>query len=133
MDDPFSIDLVREAGGEIRLPPGARGPLQAYLEQALVNRDLLQVHLRKLVTRVDRSPQVARSLDAEQVEACLARGLSALDDATLAALSVAPPDLCRLHGEILERLPHAWLEVMRRDGLMLLREHGLSIPSPDQL
>lgn len=127
MDELINSD--NETNGKPILSAGTRPLLQEMLERALVNRELLAAHIRALQKKLGRKFRHTQALPEEQMKCVVKHGLGALDDALLAALALNPVALAGLHDEIDECLPEAWLEPMRRDGCLLLREHGRSTPS----
>ena len=129
---PYLADLLisdHQTGGEPRLPPGGRGPLRAALERLLVNRPLLDEHIRFLQTALAGQFRHSELLPAAKAERLLERGVKALDDAALAALLLNPVGLYALSEEIAERLPAAWLRAMEDEGKRLLTSQGRTVPA----
>jgi hypothetical protein len=129
---PYLADLLisdHQTRGEPRLPPGGRGPLRSALERLLVNRPLLDEHIRFLQTALAGRFRHSELLPAGRAERLLERGVKALDDATLAALLLNPVALYALSEEIAERLPEAWLRAMEEEGKRLLASQGRAVPA----
>jgi hypothetical protein len=129
---PFLADLLisdHQTGGEPRLPPGGRGPLRAALRRLLVNRPLLDEHIRFLQQALAGRFRHSELLPAAKAERLLERGVKALDDAALAALLLNPVALYALSEEVAERLPAAWLRAMEEEGKRLLASQGRGVPA----
>jgi hypothetical protein len=129
---PYLADLLiseHQTGGEPRLPPGGRGPLRAALRRLLVNRPLLDEHVRFLHQALAGQFRHADLLPAGKAERLLERGVLGLDDATLAKLLLNPVALYALSEEVAERLPAAWLPALEEEGKRLLASQGRGVPA----
>ncbi len=129
---PYLADLLiseHQTGGEPRLPPGGGRPLRAALRRLLVNRPLLDDHVRFLHQSLAGQFRHAELLPADKAERLLGRGVAALDDAALAALLLNPAALYALSEEIAERMPAAWLPALEEEGRRLLASQGRAVPA----
>src|SRR5438105_3028280 len=129
---PYLADLLiseHQSGGGPRLPPGGRGPLRTALRRLLVNRPLLDEHVRFLHQALAGRSRHAEPLPAAEAERLLERGVPALDDAALAALLLNPVALYALSEEVAERLPAAWLPALEEEGRRLLASQGRGVPA----
>jgi hypothetical protein len=98
------LDFERAAPSNGALPAGVRARLEAEMRGMLVDPEPLHAHIRALQARFGREFPPYRLLTRSQLNAALARGLAALDDATLARLYRDPVALYDLHAAVLERL-----------------------------
>jgi hypothetical protein len=129
---PYLADLLiseHQTGGEPRLPPGGRGPLRAALRRLLVNRPLLDEHVRFLHQALAGQFRHRELLPAVQAEGLLEHGVKALDDGALAALLLNPVALHALSEDVAERLPAAWLPALEEEGRRLLASQGRAVPA----
>jgi hypothetical protein len=126
--------IVADAGANgLLLPADARPLLEAALNQILIDPDRLASHIRLLQKELGSRFRHREVLDETTSEAVLHGGLAVLDDTALACLALNPIALAALADEIEDRQPGAWTEALRQDGLELLRAHGRTIPSLDEL
>jgi hypothetical protein len=129
---PHLADLLiseHQTAGEPRLPAGGRGPLRAALQRLLVDRPLLDEHIRYLQQALAGRFRHCDLLPAAKAERLLERGVKALDDATLAALLLNPVALYALSEEVTERMPPAWLRALEDAGRRLLAAQGKAAPA----
>jgi hypothetical protein len=128
---PYLADLLiseHQTGGAPRLPPGGRGPLRAALRRLLVNRPLLDEHVRYLHQALAGQFR-HRELPAAKAERLMEHGVKALDDGALAALLLNPVALYALSEEVAERMPAAWLRPLEEEGRRLLASRGRAVPA----
>jgi hypothetical protein len=113
--------------------PGRRPALEAELTRTLADPERLHDHIRFLGKQLVGHFPSLDLLDESLTEAVLQGGLAVLDDVTLARLALDPVALAGLADEIEERQPPGWAETLREDGEGLLRRHGRSVPSLEEV